>query len=165
MFDVSRFDRAALGAADRSPAGRRGRLLRGVVVVSLVLFLACSRGPDPSGRWTGRLDVTQGQGLPPRMAVALVLERHGKHVSGSMSWRDEEGADEGLRTKEFHLKEGVYADGRLFFTASSLLATGEANAQLYGTVTEERLDGELTLSVVSTLGNKEFKGHLTARRR
>lgn len=163
-------------------AARRLGILLAAAVVSGLLLAGCpgQEERDPlDGAWEGTLWVVrndQEQALP----LELRLEQIGPELTGVVSPSPPSsggGAGEGevevpgsgssggsVSGRRFEIREGLAAEGQVFFFASTLTATGKVTLTFHGRLEDGRLVGDVGVDVRSTLGDFTMPGRLEARR-
>ncbi len=152
-----------------------GRALSALLLPLLLLLAGCGTdGPDLEGRWQGEMKMLEKE-LGEVITVTLDLEEASNHtLTGKLLWQAPEGtAGEPQaferpgrpgHSRTFQIKQGVAADGQLFFTATSLLGNGQAFLEFFGTYTTSTLAGDVKTDLTTTEGNLRVHGHLALTR-
>jgi hypothetical protein len=132
-------------------------------VGAALLLAGCSPDENVTGRWVGKVTLAR-EGPLHEASVELVLEETDHRLAGTLELRNRNPPPGTVALRRLEIREGLSADGLVFFTATAPLAAGRARVTFSGSVEGDRLSGEVETDVSTTAGEAVVAGHLTARR-
>ncbi len=140
------------------------RLLLCTCLLSLLGIVACTRGADVGGSWTGTMKGTNA-GRAGSTNLEITFDQTSRGISGTMKCRNTTGPWGILEGNTLNIRTGSVSGNNISFRGDMNVPGGNVAAHFKGKVEGNTIKGTADLNVGSVMGGDTYLGDFELARK